>query len=119
MKTNLSIRQLELSVFLGWPEAERAQKQSVWIDIEWRPINVPGACVSDNLEETLCYFTLITQLKEKTEGTSFRLIEHLAQTIYKIVQTFSSLPAQIQVGVKKYPPIPGLTQGVYFTYGDH
>lgn len=119
LKSSLAIRQLEFVVFLGWPEKERAKKQSVLVDIDIQFSEVPKACLTDNIKDTLCYSTLITDLVNQTKNKSFRLIEHFAQHIFTIVKTITP-HSTVQVRVSKQPNIEGYGMiNVSFNYGDH
>jgi dihydroneopterin aldolase len=115
--SRLFLRGIELTLNLGWPDAERAQKQSLLIDIILQFATPPKACLTDNLTDTICYDELIKKIVQATEAREYRLIEHLAWHIYQIIQKNLSSHA-ISVSISKKPAIPQLTGGVVFTYGD-
>lgn len=116
--SSLSIKQLELYVYLGWPDLERHQEQAVLLDVDiWFP-KPPKACVTDNLDDTFCYSTLIAGIRDKVANKNFHLIEHLNHEIYQFVK--SQLPDQskIIVRITKHPKIRGFTGSVCFSYWD-
>lgn len=119
LHSRLTIRDLELNVNLGWPEKERLQEQRVLLDIEIRFLQPLKACMTDNLQDTICYATLTQTLRNEISGKKFSLIEHLAHTLYQILK--SQLPEQTHLNVRltKYPNIEGLLSGVSFDYGDN
>jgi dihydroneopterin aldolase len=119
INSQLCIRRVELSVFLGWSEEERKHKQSVFLDIDIVFSTPPPACVTDDLQDTLCYAALTKDLQDYLQKKEFHLIEHLAREIYRFVKSYSSSPTyRHYIHVTKYPSIPGLLEGVRFSYGD-
>jgi len=118
LDASLSIRQLELSLFLGWPEDERAKKQTVLLDIDVHFAKPPQACVSDKLDETVCYDTLSQTIRQHIGERHFRLVEHLSSDLYQCIKPVFPTDARITVRVTKHPAIEGLRAGVCFSYGD-
>jgi dihydroneopterin aldolase len=114
----LTINGFELPVYLGWPDAERQQAQMVRIDLTVRFAKPPKACVSDQLQDTFCYDTLLTHLREKISDKEFRLVEHLTADIHSILKSLLPSDATLSVHLLKFPAINGLTGGVTFFYGD-
>lgn len=116
--TSIILHKLELSVHLGWPEAERLKKQFILIDIELLFSEPPKACLSDDLEDTFSYEILCILIEKQIGQRQFRLIEHLGYEIYQLVK--NALPENILVTIRvtKQPPIVNLTGGVSFSYGD-
>jgi FolB domain-containing protein len=116
--SSLSLCGLELKVFLGWPEAERAELQTVFVDITIEFAEPLQACVSDNLDDTFCYDALIKTLEHKMAVKKFRLLEHLTYELHAAVTQAISMQAKIGVQVRKMPAIPQLTGGAVFYVGD-
>jgi FolB domain-containing protein len=119
--SHITLHQLKFSVHLGWPSLERSQPQMVWVDIRIHFPEPPLACVTDNIEDTFCYDTLIKTLKTQINLQQFHLLEHLGFTLYQMLKKMFPPETQIAIRVKKDPIhyIPDLTQGVTFTYGDN
>ncbi len=119
IKSALFIQGLEFDVYLGWPDDERKEKQTVLLDIEINFHKPPTACETDQLQNTVCYSALVDYLREQFRERKFRLLEHLTHEIYRITKTkLADANAKIYVQITKRPPIPGLTHGVCFGYGD-
>ncbi|MES2217473.1 MAG: dihydroneopterin aldolase [Pseudomonadota bacterium] len=120
--TNISsgivLRGLEFPVFLGWPDAERAQQQLVVIDINLQFQQPPQGCVSDELQDTHCYDTLTATILEKISTRQYKLLEHLGHELYQHIKAFVKEGTTVGVRVKKLPPIASLKGGVFFHYGD-
>jgi dihydroneopterin aldolase len=118
MKSHLQIRGLTLPINLGWRDKEREHEQLVLLDFELKFKDLPKACTTDQLKDTVCYATLIKTLREELNDGSFRLVEHLAYEIHRILK--SQLPKDISltVHITKHPKIKGLTGGVCFSCYD-
>ena len=116
-KNLLSLNQLEIELFLGWPDDERLRKQIVVLDLDIHFPATPKACTTDHLDDTYCYRRLIESLRAKLSEHKFHLIEHVTLEIYQ--QLKSLLPAQtkINVSLTKRPQIDGLGS-VTFQHGD-
>jgi dihydroneopterin aldolase len=112
---NLTINQLELSVFLGWPQDERSSTQIVSVDIQVSLGDAPLACQTDDLNDSFCYSWLTDQIKTAVTNKPFRLIEHLAHSIHQITRDLIPTAIMITATVTKKPQIVGLKGGVSFT----
>jgi FolB domain-containing protein len=117
MKSRLTLHELELTVFLGWPDAENEHQQRVSVDIEIQFLEPPAACVSDDLCDTFSYDTLIEDIQTKTATKKFRLLEHLSYELHQLIQQQMPPSAVVSVNVKKFPPIPALKGGASFRFG--
>lgn len=117
LHTSITLRQLKLQIYLGWSAQERLKKQPILLDIQLKFRNVPKACHTDNLADTVCYATLVEKIQQITQQR-FRLLEHLAHEIYQIIQKNIKKQTTISLKLTKKPPIKNLTGGVTFYYGD-
>ncbi len=106
----LALQDWQVMLHLGVSAAERAQPQSVAIDLQIQFTSLPPACQSDRLEETICYDQLLRSLKIRLEMQQYHLLEYLAYQLYRWVQEL--LPATAQLSYLKVtkltPPIAGL-----------
>lgn len=118
IKTRIILHQLELSVHLGWPDAERSSEQRVLLDIHLDFAHPPRACVSDNLADTFSYETLCDLIEKNITSKKFRLIEHLGYETYQLVKNALPKDLLVTICVTKKPPIVNLTGGVSFWYGE-
>lgn len=118
MNSKLCLHRLELHVYLGWPDVERAEVQTIYADIDIDFATPPKACTTDALSDTFCYAELIDKIKIHLANQSFRLLEHLAAEIYQLI--IKQLPenTKVLVMLTKFPQIEGLTGGASFSYGD-
>ena len=75
--------------------------------------------VTDRLEDTVCYDTLVCAIKEVVSAREFSLVEHLANEIFTSLRNVVESEHQLQVTVRKVsPPIPEITKGAEFTVSD-
>lgn len=109
----LAINGLELNTFLGWPDEERLQKQTVWLDVKMRFATAPKACVSDDLNDTVCYQHLIAELRQHLADKQFKLVEHLTHEIYTFIESAVPKETAIFITLTKRPPINGLGNVTY------
>lgn len=110
----LAINGLELTVFLGWPDEERLQKQTVWLDVKMQFPSAPTACVSDDLNDTVCYQKLIELLRQHLSETPFKLVETLTHEIYTFIQAMVPAQTKISIALTKQPKqIQGLANVTY------
>lgn len=111
----MQVRDLSLWVRLGCSESERAQLQEVRLSIDISFSEVPGACFSDEIRETVCYAELSGQLKNYCESREFKTVEKMAMGCSEIVQSVVGSTHHFSVDVHKVrPPVPGLNGGVIF-----
>lgn len=116
MKANLSLYQFSIQVSLGCTEAERAVLQQVILEITLHFAQLPPACMSDELSDTVCYATLTHHIQRYCEGKSFKLLEHLSYQVYGFIkQQLNDLP--ITLSVTKCPPLAHLNHCT-FTLSD-
>lgn len=116
--TTLHIHRLELALHLGWGEKERARKRSVLLDVRIRFSKPPAACLSDKLEDTVCYAKLCDGIRLEISKKEYRLIEHVSAEIYAYIKKQITPYAELSLRITKYPAIGGLKEGVSFDYGD-
>lgn len=117
--SQITLNKYELSVHLGWGEAERSRKQMTHITLKLRFPEPPEACISDNITGTHCYGTLLANIKMHCENKSYKLLEHYAFDIYNHLKLHIAQATQLWVQVTKInPPIAHLTGGATFQFGD-
>ena len=115
----LEFRGARLSVHLGCGAEERARAQPVDLDVSVRFAELPAACESDKLEDTLCYADLIAAARARVAGREFKLVERLAHELYGALRPLVPPGAELWLRVTKLqPPVDGLSGGVSFALGD-
>jgi len=115
----LGFRGARLEVRLGCTASERARPQAVDLDLSVRFAELPGACTSDDLEDTVCYAELIEAARSVCAGREFQLLERLAHELFRRLQPLVPPGAELWLrATKLHPPVDGLTGGVAFSLGD-
>lgn len=87
MQQSLFLKSLEIYVSLGCSEEERAHKQMVKIDLELEFDQNYCASDTDNLEETICYYTLRNNIQKLCNDITCNLIEYLAKQIFNFISS--------------------------------
>ena len=117
--SELSIRAISLLVRLGCSAEERLNPQRVEIDVVIRFGTPPRGMVTDRLEDTVCYGSLVEAIKETVSDREFSLVEHLTNEIFTALKRIVESKHELRVTVRKVsPPIPEITKGVAFTVAD-
>ena len=115
----LEFRGARLSVRLGCGAEERALPQPVDLDVSVRFAEPPAACASDDLGDTVCYADLIEAARGFVANREFKLVEHLAHELHRVLRPLVPPKADLWLRVTKlHPPVPDLLGGVSFALGD-
>lgn len=85
------IRDLRVDTVIGIYEWERSIKQTVHIDLELAT-DIARAAASDRIEDTLNYKAVAKAVIALVEGSSFQLVETLAEKIVELVREEYSVP---------------------------
>jgi dihydroneopterin aldolase len=85
MKKSLMLEGLEIYVSLGCSIEERAYKQKIKLNIELVFDSNFKACDIDDLNETICYYTLRNHIQSFCDDKEFNLIEYLSKQIYDFI----------------------------------
>lgn len=99
------LRGLEVEAVIGIWEWERRIRQIVRIDLEMG-VDIPRAAAADRIEETLNYKAVAKRVQEFVAGSSFQLVETLAERIAELVLGEFDVP-WIRITVNK----PGAIRG--------
>lgn len=115
MNYQLILKDICLEVKLGYSEEERLLPQKVLLEIKLQFANLPLACTTDDLENTICYAPLACCLQEFCKDRSFKLIEALAYELYQFLkgklEKFSEV--SIFLCLTKNPPLDNLREASF------
>lgn len=118
-QSTLTLEKLYLEIHLGATEDERNIPQKVFIFLTLFFPEAPKACISDNLDDTICYHKLCTAIQTYCTEKHFNMIEHLGYQIYTVARELILSPIKIHIKVEKCnPPIEYLLGSAIFTYTD-
>lgn len=99
------LRDLEVETVIGIWEWERRIRQYVRIDLEMGA-DIPRAAAGDRIEDTLNYKGVAKRVQEFVAGSSFQLVETLAEKLAALVLEEFDVP-WVRVTVSK----PGAIRG--------
>ncbi|HTO69293.1 MAG TPA: dihydroneopterin aldolase [Myxococcota bacterium] len=115
----LEFRGARLAVRLGCGAEERAVPQQVDLDVAVRFAELPAACESDKLGDTVCYAELIDAAREYVRRREFQLVEKLGRDLLAVLRPLVPPGAELWLRVTKLrPPVADLAGGVSFALGD-
>ncbi len=98
--SKITIADLEVFYCVGLSEAERAKAQRLLISVDMS-VDFSSAAVSDRIEKTIDYQTVVNELLKFGDGRSWKLLEKLATNVADRV--FSEFkPQAVLVEVKKF-----------------
>lgn len=96
----ITLHDLEVFYRVGVPDAERAVPQRLLLTVEMQH-DFARAAVSDDLRETIDYYTVSRRLLNFGEGRDWRLIEKLAADLAAMVLADFGAES-VSVEVKKF-----------------
>ena len=115
----LGLNQFRCQVKLGHGSEERVLPQWVSFSVSIRFKNLPQACLTDELTDTIDYQLLSNSLEELCESRPYKLIEKLGYDAYQKLLNILPSESQIQLTLtKEKPPIHGLEGGSHFVISD-
>lgn len=108
MQYQLILEKMMLEVHLGCSASEQAIPQMVAVDITLCSDQLQRSCLSDQLNDAICYATLTHDLQQACHEKRFNLIESLAYGLYQTLKR--QLPSAIKIDliVRKNPPLTNL-----------
>lgn len=117
----LTIQSLRLWVSLGCSPEERSNPQPVDIGIKMTFSKEPLGCKSDQLDDVICYQTVVDEVTKIVQVQSFHLIECLARTVFDIVANYLHQKRQSEIVLeiaiaKTHHPVVNVHEPVIFTY---
>jgi dihydroneopterin aldolase len=99
--SKISIADLEVFYRVGVPEAERVKPQRLLLTVEM-DFDFSAAAASDDIPDTIDYFTVSQRLLKFGDGREWKLIEKLAADVADLVLA-EFKPSSVTVEAKKFP----------------
>ena len=96
----IKIEDLKIVTIIGLLEREKTTPQKLIINLEIR-LDANKAAISDDINDTIDYFTLTKSVKEFIENSRFELLEKLADQTLKIINQFSDKIIDSTIEIKK------------------
>ncbi|WP_151193365.1 dihydroneopterin aldolase [Cysteiniphilum sp. JM-1] len=102
----LKLTEVILDVYLGVYDFEQEQLQQVKLDLIISYHKAPTGCVSDDLNETICYASINELLLKTARQKRYQLIEHLAQSLLDALKKMlEAYKVDIYLELHKKPPL--------------
>ncbi len=118
-KSSLYIEDYALGCHLGCTAEERKEPQEIRISLKISFFSQPKVCLSDKLEDTICYAKICTLMKSVVDEKHYSTVEHLGyQILTKLKIRFSSHYKFTLELHKVSPPVEGLLGGVVYSCSD-
>lgn len=92
---------MKLKVYLGVHDFERSCTQSVKLNLTFKFLSMPKGCVSDSINDVMCYDKIARSVYNFTMNKSYRLIEHLAFELLNYLKSLLNIPVDISLNVIK------------------
>jgi 7,8-dihydroneopterin aldolase/epimerase/oxygenase len=106
-------------VRLGVSDEERAEPQEVSLAVALRFGEPVKACLSDRLEDTVCYASLIESAERFCARKPYHLLEALCHDLFLHIRREIGPSTSLWIMLTKLaPPVPALRGGVSFAIGD-
>ena len=119
MQYILEIRDLVLPVHLGCEAEEREVPQEVAFSVAVRMPGRPQACVTDDLNDSICYAEISEVILKQVVGREFKLIEYLAQEVFQAIKAMRTSDFLMRLEIHKlHPPVANLRGGSFFSIGE-
>ena len=115
LKSRLVIESLSVYCFLGCFEEEHRARQEVRVSITVDFDQLPEACETDRLEDTICYGTVCDRIHQIVKSQKFYTVEYLGKTLFQSLDDSFFKGCKWKLKIHKVnPPVLGLLHGVFF-----
>jgi len=115
----ISLNDLRVYIRLGVGEDERKNPQEVNISFKFFSKEPPKGCITDDINDTVCYYGVSSIINNYCNNREFKLLEYLCNSLCREVR--ESVPDNIKIWVKAEkckPPIENLMGSTSFEYTD-
>ena len=113
LSSNIRIVDYRLKLHLGATSLERARKQLVFLDLNIEFQELPLACETGELNDTVCYQLLLEQVETAVKGKQFTLIENTVFYLFKILKQYLPTGTKLSLKLTKVKPLKGLAKSVF------
>jgi len=114
-RSRLFLRRLEIDATIGVYDQEKNRVQRVIVDLEFG-LNSELACHSDRLDDAVDYARVVARLRKVATQRHYDLVESLAETMARMLQTEFRVP-WLELAVAKVEPFPGAEVGIVIERG--
>ena len=116
----LVVSELDLLVYLGCRIHEKKKKQTISVTIEINFRDMPAGVNTDEIEDTVCYSTLVKHIQNFVKNKKFNLVENFSKEVHNCVYDFLAerkySKTLVRVIVHKNIPGAAIKGGIFFEY---
>lgn len=105
MSDRILIRGLRVETRIGWTDEERAEPQTVLVDLDVG-IDASAPARSDDLADTVDYGAVISEVAQYVSEREERLLERLAAEVAGIVSAMNGVKSVSVEIAKEVVPVP-------------
>lgn len=105
MSDHILIRGLRVQTRVGWTDEERAEPQTVLVDLDLE-IDASASALSDDLSDTVDYASVIGDVARHVSSTEERLLERLAAEVAEMVSARKGVKRVSVEIAKEVVPVP-------------
>jgi len=104
----INLTDISLHVYLGVYEFEQRDAQAVSVDVTLNFLAMPQGCISDKIDDVICYAMISDTLQYTAQEKRYHLIEHLGFDLIQALTRTLKTPADIRLRVHKKPPLDNM-----------
>lgn len=100
------IRNIETPTYIGVPDEERSQLQTLWIDVSCGVASFQTAAATDDLNHTIDYESVTQRVRAVALERPRRLLETLAEELAAtLLKKFPMLKVELEIRKKILPDV--------------
>ncbi len=97
-----ALEDIEVEIFLGVPEDERAQKQKILVSVYFE-YDTSKAEQSDDIADTVDYFQIYQTVKNFPGEKKYKLLERFYQDLFDFLDKKFDQISNLKLKVQKFP----------------
>ncbi len=97
-----TLTNIPVKIYLGVPDTERATKQTILVSIAFE-FQTNKAEKSDDIQDTVDYFTIYQTVQNFPQNKSFKLLESFHHSLHKMLQTQFPTIKNWRLKIEKFP----------------
>lgn len=104
----IDLTDISLQAYLGVYAFEQRDTQTVSVDVTLSFLEMPKGCISDKIDDVVCYAVLHKTLQNTAKKKRYQLIEHLGFELIQALTLTLKIPVDIRLSVHKNPPLDNM-----------
>lgn len=118
-KASVALNNLRIRAHIGVTDKEQNELQDIDVSFRIYFPGIPKACLSDDINDTICYHQMSEIIRKYCAENRVRLLEYLCYQLHTKIKESIEIPAAVWVKVDKCnPPIKNFSGNTSFEYGE-